>query len=1036
MAIVEEVLSPPPSSPQQQQQQRKKRAGKRSGSGTRSGGNGGGGASTPVGGQSGNSSSRLRKWFSISPGSKSGKTRVKRPSKRRSQAPVNEEEQLSSFSSTATRSYKSLFSRRPSTSSTTSTKKPFTPWLPPELWVLIFHHACSPSHPFLSSALIAPNEPLSFLEFPHSHSHLLNDYRRSMRSKATITYVCKLWHSIGQEVLYEFVWITRAREAALLAELLDRKAIRDVSADSTAAASSKGKGKGKNIVRHGHQLSDTTNFDYNNRGAYTYPWDTRGVGRHIRRLHIETNTLDRCAPQDLLMILDHAPLLQVYSDYQSIRRTTGFTIIAPASPSASASSSGNASSGLGLGSSRPSSRGSEGSSSSGSSSGSSLGSTIITSTSTFTSSSEASSHTTLPPPQQQESDQQVLSALLAHPARRTNLRRLSWTNYEYEPEDYEAGVRFYLRVVGPKLKAAKENLEFLELTLCAKDLRGMTGQGGTGGGFFESVLMGGGLGGPDVGGGITASSLTTLSASLTSTVTTTTISSSPSSSPSSFSSSSPLSRTLSRETLKSISAASPLVLPALRSLKVTLDNATFHVLSTWEMPSLRNLSVVSADFSYAGEGFKNFFEVHGAKIQQLELGHSTGAIEEFWLTANPNGGFNGANGNVNNANANGTNAGGGGNGNAGANGSANTGWTFGSTRVPLAEWCPNLSEFICSADAEWNWQNPDWIAPHVLLPAHPTLKFIGVRDMEKRILEALERVEYRDLVAVREGRGLVGLEDLDDDSDPSHSSPNANANAANAPHDDPFFMLQEQIGSLLRREAFPGLRYVRDLSPVSEVIRRTGRVSLSVLGGGGLGVGEDREEGEEGSVSGGGGGVLGSGSGSGSGGLGGGGAAAVPAPPQPSWGWWGWILGSQQTRQYIANATAAAAAGGGGTASATSAQAATATSASTSMAQHSSSSAHPSLTSSTHHPSSSQPSSSGPSSSSTPTPPPPADTRPSGRRLQLLQERQQGLRVLRFWMKVMRMFRERGVWLEDCDGMNVTVASLRRAAAASSSGSS
>jgi len=58
------------------------------------------------------------------------------------------------------------------------------------------------------------------------------------------------------------------------------------------------------------------------------------------------------------------------------------------------------------------------------------------------------------------------------------------------------------------------------------------------------------------------------------------------------------------------------------------------------MPALQNLSVVSADFSYAGPGFASFFEVHGGKILELELGHSTGAIQEFWLT-NPGGGWAG-----------------------------------------------------------------------------------------------------------------------------------------------------------------------------------------------------------------------------------------------------------------------------------------------------------------------------------------------------------------------------------------------------------
>lgn len=42
-----------------------------------------------------------------------------------------------------------------------------------------------------------------------------------MQTKCTLALVCKLWWAIGQEVLFEFVWLTKAREARLLAALLD-----------------------------------------------------------------------------------------------------------------------------------------------------------------------------------------------------------------------------------------------------------------------------------------------------------------------------------------------------------------------------------------------------------------------------------------------------------------------------------------------------------------------------------------------------------------------------------------------------------------------------------------------------------------------------------------------------------------------------------------------------------------------------------------------------------------------------------------------
>ncbi|KAJ3529833.1 hypothetical protein NMY22_g8831 [Coprinellus aureogranulatus] len=120
------------------------------------------------------------------------------------------------------------------------------------------------------------------------------------------------------------------------------------------------------------------------------------------------------------------------------------------------------------------------------------------------------------------------------------------------------------------------------------------------------------------------------------------------------------------------------------------------------MPNLTNLSVISADFSYAGDGFLEFFEAHGDKIVELELGHSTEDIEDHYAGA-PS--------------------------------------PFSSILQghSLAAWCPNLKKFVCSAEAVWNWYDPDWIAPHVLLPAHPGVEVIGVRGLERRVREGVER---------------------------------------------------------------------------------------------------------------------------------------------------------------------------------------------------------------------------------------------------------------------------------------------------------
>lgn len=177
-------------------------------------------------------------------------------------------------------------------------------------------------------------------------------------------------------------------------------------------------------------------------------------------------------------------------------------------------------------------------------------------------------------------------------------------------------------------------------------------------------------------------------------------------------------------------------LPALRSLKATLDNVTFEILSQWHMPSLLNLSVTSTDFKYAGAGFTSFFAAHGPKLHQLELGHSSSAIEEHTLP------------------------------------------TAMQRSLPLAKWCPNLREFVCSADAEWDWQNPDWIAPHTLLPRHRSLSFIGIRDIDRR------------------------LKDYGGDG-------------GEFP-----FSLYEQLAGLMGGDTFPGLKVIRDMSRESDEIRR------------------------------------------------------------------------------------------------------------------------------------------------------------------------------------------------------------------------
>lgn len=510
--------------------------------------------------------------------------------------------------------------------------------------------------------------------------------------------------------------------------------------------------------------------------------------------------MDKCSPHDLLLILQHCPDLRVFEDYRSVRRPMHPLVI--------------------------------------------TGSEVIPFGCNVDLGEDEEDDSTVTPI--------LTSDALAHAVLSRPLQRLTWTNYAHDGDDFERGVRLYSEMIGPLLGRVGQGLKVLEVISSAEGVgmgerearRSWIVGGSTGSeNGRHTRSRRGGLSGMDLqslGPGVSSNLLTNLEL-VSNSVTTRRFVSMDIAGPSSSGTSSSIA-----------TEAPPIVLPVLSSLKATLDNATFFVLSSWCMPALRNLSVISADYRYGSEGFRKFFEVHGTKIEQLELGHSSGEVEEFWVTERQQN------------------------------------HPVQQTPISLEAWCPNLKEFICSADAEWNWQSPDWIAPHILLPSHLGLEFIGVRGLEKRLVgDADECMRRR-----RFGHHLEADE-------------------------DPYFMLLQQFGSLLRAEAFPSLRHVRDLSWESDTMRRTGQMHLDT---GGL------------------------------------------DPFSPS---------------------------------------------------------------------SSVPHSSSMSSSSTRTLlSPKSFRRGNGREDLFLLARGPGMHVLRFWMAVLIKCRERGVWLEDCRGVNVTLRNLNKAAAA------
>lgn len=638
----------------------------------------------------------------------------------------------------------------------------FVPSLPSELWLLILKEATYPIYdPDYPSSLPPPYpydypyptvynpelDTVSFLDRCTANVHRLERlaaYKADIQIKANFTLVCRAWSVIAQDLLYEFVWISRGREGRALAERLcgdgassmGPRAV--ISAGATDRETQSGrtgtlgriwKSKGKHSPASLASSSTTVR-----RKSSSHSLAPLSVGRFIKRLHIETPPLDQCSPHDLLLILQHCPNLDEYCDFKGVRRPMHPLILSqsPVVPF-SVSSTGLPRDGR--------------------------------------------LYHCQPP-----SPDALLDTLLSRP-----LKHLTWTNYDYDPMDYSEGLRLYQDFVAPRLSCVGASLEFLEIILSQTSTFGMGGRQGTGwaAGGTASVSVGASVVSFPPGNGReetytsipssivsknpaaslygAANMLTSLEATLT---TTTTVSTSDLLHPTT---------SAAGDLTMSIDGfVYALCLPSLTSLKATLDNATFHVLSTWDMPLLTHLSILSADFSYAGAGFRHFFEVHGAKLFQLELGHSSGDIEEAWLTDPPR-----------------------------AAGPVDPHEGF---RIPLDAWCPALNEFICSADAEWNWQTPDWIAPHVLLPSHSGVQLIGVRGMEKRLFNDLDNSLRR--------HPPPALSFDDDDDVDVDAIPRPAA-------DNVYFALLQQFGSLLRKEAFPSLRFVRDLSWESDQLRRS-----------------------------------------------------------------------------------------------------------------------------------------------------------------------------------------------------------------------
>ncbi|KAL0573186.1 hypothetical protein V5O48_008770, partial [Marasmius crinis-equi] len=382
------------------------------------------------------------------------------------------------------------------------------PNLPPELWVIIIRESAGS----LDYGHERPHTQEYLADSSSTGIPLLSrsEYLASISQKLSCSLVSKRWNAYTAEVLYEYIWLSRARQAKALALTL----LCQVCASPIVHPST--------YLTHSHSSSPRT----------PSPAKSNQSGRHIRVLHLETPTLDKCDPLDIRVILDYAPNLLVFCDFKSIRRNLVEEIRDP--------------------------RGS------------------------------------------------VEGLLKALGAARTNgepslLRHLVWTCYESD----------LIRMSSLVVSSIVEHLEFLEL-----DFSAIEGAGGWAGAGMFGMTM-----------GMTTMTTTTENSFLGSVSTTTTISRSSGECP----------EPRSANDSKAGMVIAGVSYPVLKGLKITLPEQTFALLSSWDMPQLRSLTVAltpsspdsSPSFTLPSHTlaptqspFHTFFQIHGHKLLTLELSSS------------------------------------------------------------------------------------------------------------------------------------------------------------------------------------------------------------------------------------------------------------------------------------------------------------------------------------------------------------------------------------------------------------------------------
>jgi hypothetical protein len=639
--------------------------------------------------------------------------------------------------------------------------------LPSELWLLILRYATYSPFPWSCTSSLSSSSSFSSFEVSnasnrHYDSHQysttlpfhirLTNYASQLEWKASLTRVCKDWNVWSQQFLWEDLWIASAKDGKVLVGLVCGKRGQvhwrteqgeaqgrqgqvashpPLSADAlttqrrgTHTEVKIGKEKvGFSLKRLRHRSvsksSMTTTHIHihpQTTGSFS-PSRRRNIASYIKKLHIETPSMDRCCPSDLISILEKCERLEVFIDLRSVRSGFGFVDVGVGD--------GLHRSRIGVGKENAPTY-------PGMIAPGSIPERHLFSQSRIPGSSDP-----------------ILQTLL-HPTthHKPSLKHLTFTNYKYDPDDFEGGVGFWDDVYGALNGASHAStLESLEVVMSTSGVGMDCGRnlGSTLLKRFEPGL------------------LTSLDMNL-----------------SASNHNPPLSLTL----------------PFLHSLRIPLTSSTLLVVATWSLPSLQSLSLVSIDFTgWRRMGFKKFMEVHGGGLISFEIvGGGESGEEEGWITEREDG-----------------------------IGHPTSSVHHQQQNLHLPSTSPLLKHFICSSNAsEWNWETPDWIAPHVLMPEHFGVERIGVWGLEDKVV----RVDY-DGVGTPSGIGrrrrTITTWTTSRWSRPSTQDDDQE----HLLEEQPFFMLQEQFGSLLRREAFPSLVCIRDMSWESDLIRKSVGIGCS-----------------------------------------------------------------------------------------------------------------------------------------------------------------------------------------------------------------